>query len=355
MRAKIEGPLTRPAAAAAKARLWPLLSGEGPVELDLSAVAAVDSAGAALLALFARELATRGRTLRLVEAQPAVRRTLELFPFDRPPPVPPPRPVGLFERTGDQALGALGVLVQFGSIISDAAVFLAQGILRPRTLRPSVVLYEMSALGSRAVGVVATIAFLVGGTMALQSAAQLRQFGANIFVVDLIAISMTRELGPLMAAIMVAGRSGSAVAAEIGTMVINEEIDALETMGINPIRFLVVPKLLAITITQPILSMISNVAGIFGGFLVAVLYLDVGPMTFLDRLQGALMLKDLMTGLAKSLVFAHLIVSVGALCGFRTSGGSDAVGRSTTTSVVAGIFCVITADAVFSLLFYFGD
>jgi phospholipid/cholesterol/gamma-HCH transport system permease protein len=220
-------------------------------------------------------------------------------------------------------------------------------------MRWKVVTYEMSALGSQATGVVATIAFLVGGTMALQSAAQLRQFGANVFVVDLIGISMTRELGPLMAAIMVAGRSGSAVAAEIGTMVINEEVDALDTMGINPIRFLVVPKLLAITITQPLLTVLANVAGIFGGFLVAVLYLDVGPSTFLDRLQGSLLLKDLVTGLVKAVLFAQLIVSVGALCGFRTKGGADAVGRSTTTSVVAGIFCVITADAIASIVFYF--
>ncbi|MEO1230534.1 MAG: ABC transporter permease, partial [Myxococcota bacterium] len=224
---------------------------------------------------------------------------------------------------------------------------------RPRSMRWNVVFYEMNNLGASALPVVATIAFLVGGTMALQSAAQLRQFGANVFVVDLIGISMTRELGPLMAAIMVAGRSGSAVAAEIGTMVINEEIDALDTMGINPIRFLVVPKLLAITITQPLLTMFADVAGIFGGFLVAVLYLDVGPTTFFERLEGSLLLKDLVTGVVKAVLFAQLIVSVGALCGFRTKGGSDAVGRSTTTSVVAGIFCVIAADAVASLLFYF--
>lgn len=351
----LSGPLTRPHVAEARARLWPLLDGQGPVELDLSGVSEVDSAGAALLALFGRALARRERSLRLVGASDPVRQTLELFPFDIPEPAPSGPIASPLERLGQSAVNAVGVFVAFGSIVADAFVFLAQGLMRPKTLRPQVVLYEMSNLGSQATGVVATIAFLVGGTMALQSAAQLRQFGANVFVVDLIGVAMTRELGPLMAAIMVAGRSGSAVAAEIGTMVINEEIDALDTMGINPIRFLVVPKLLAISITQPLLTMLANVAGIFGGFLVAILYLDVGPVTFFDRLQGSLLLKDLVTGIVKSVMFAQLIVTVGAVCGFRTKGGADAVGRSTTTSVVAGIFCVITADALASLFFYFGE
>jgi phospholipid/cholesterol/gamma-HCH transport system permease protein len=191
--------------------------------------------------------------------------------------------------------------------------------------------------------------------MALQSAAQLRQFGANIFVVDLIGISMTRELGPLMAAIVVAGRSGSAVAAEIGTMVITEEVDALKTMGLHPTRFIIVPKVIAITLTQPLVTMLANVAGIFGGFLVGVTYLEIGPSAFMNRLFASLYVKDLLTGLIKSILFAQLIVTIGALCGLRTKGGADAVGRSTTTSVVAGIFAVITADAVASLVFYFGD
>lgn len=346
--------LTRPEIAAARTALWSRLGGEGPVQLDLSGVETVDSAGAALLSLFGRQLEAQGRSLSLVGGSPEVRQTLDLFPYEirnraESHPAPP-----FLEAIGERAADQLEVGVHFLSLVADAFIFLLQGLRRPRTLRWSVVGYEMSSLGSQALGVVGTIAFLVGATMALQSAAQLRQFGANVFVVDLIGISMTRELGPLMAAIMVAGRSGSAVAAEIGTMVINEEIDALDTMGINPIRFLVVPKLLAITLTQPILTMFANLAGIFGGFLVAVLYLEVGPATFLERLQGSLQLWDVTTGIIKSIIFALLIVTVGAICGFRTKGGSDAVGRSTTTSVVSGIFCVICADAVASMVFYFG-
>ena len=200
---------------------------------------------------------------------------------------------------------------------------------------------------------VGLIALLVGITIALQSAAQLRQFGANLFVADLIGISITRELGPLMTAVVVAGRSGSAVAAELGTMTITEEIDALKTMGINAARFLLVPKVLAITIVQPLLTTMADFLAISGGLIVAVTYLDVSATSFLTRLQEALELKDILTGLFKSIVFAQLIVTVGALAGLRTQGGPDAVGRSTTGSVVAAIFAVIVADAAASLVFYF--
>ena len=137
-------------------------------------------------------------------------------------------------------------------------------------------------------------------------------------------------------------------------MVITEEIDALRTMGLNPTRFLVVPKIVAISVTQPLLTMAANALAIFGGFLVAILYLDVAPAAFVGRLQQALFVKDILTGLFKSLIFANLIVTIGALCGLRTAGGADAVGRSTTTSVVAAIFAIIVADAACSLLFYFG-
>lgn len=332
------------------------IEGQGPkVEVDLSKVTAIDSAGVAMLSLFLRRMAEGGREVALVRVPEHVKETLELFPYvGGPGPEPRPRPP-IFERVGDAAVGLYDLVLHFLVILADTWWFVVTGMFKRRGIRWNVVLYEMAQMGSRAVGVVSLISFLVGATMALQSAAQLRQFGANIFVVDLIGISMTRELGPLMAAIVVAGRSGSAVAAEIGTMMISEEIDALETMGLHPTRFLVVPKILAISVTQPLLTALADAAGIVGGFLVATMYLDVGGQSFVERLQESLYAKDLVTGLVKSLIFAWLIVSVGAICGFRTRGGADAVGRSTTTSVVAGIFAVIVADAVASLVFYFGD
>lgn len=332
-------------------------AGEGAVELDLSAVTEIDSAGVALLAVTARRWAAAGRPVRLVGASEKVRRTLALFPSmseDDDAEAPPKE--GLVERVGGWAGEAYEVLLTYLLLCADTVWFTVFGLLKGgKGIRWRAVVYEMSEMGSKALGVVGLISFLVGGTMALQSAVQLRQFGANIFVVDLIGISMTRELGPLMAAIVVAGRSGSSVAAEVGTMVITEEIDALKTMGLHPTRFLIVPKFLAITVTQPLLTALADVLGILGGFLVAILYLEVGPTTFVERLQESLFVKDLVTGLVKSVVFAQLIVTVGALCGLRTRGGADAVGRSTTIAVVAGIFCVIVADALASLLFYFGE
>lgn len=350
----LKGALVRAEVLAAEQALAPAIAAGGKIELDLSAVTSIDSAGVALLATYARRLRDAGGSLHLVGARPEVQRTLQLFPFlEEVPPEVPERP-GWFETMGERGLLAREVALQYLVLCADAAYFTVQGIWQRRGIRWSVVLYEMSMMGSKATGVVGLIAFLVGTTITLQSADQLRQFGANIFAVNLIGVSMTRELGPLMAAIVVAGRSGSAVAAELGTMMVSEEIDALKTLGLHPTRFLVVPKLLAITITQPLLTAMADAAGIFGGFLVCTSYLDIAPGVFLDRLQESLYLKDLMTGLVKSVVFAQLIVSIGALCGLRTKGGADAVGRSTTLSVVAGIFAVIVADAIASLIFYFG-
>ena len=333
-----------------------LASSSGPVELDLSSVSEIDSAGVAMIALVARRVRHEGRSFSVVGASSSVQGTLKLFPFlDDEGDVGKGVRTGVLERLGDQATVVAAIGQQVLQLFADAIWFLIADIYRRRGMRWGVVLYEMSAMGAKAVGVVGLISFLVGATMALQSATQLRQFGANIFVVDLIGISMTRELGPLMAAIVVAGRSGSSVAAEIGTMVISEEIDALKTMGLHPTRFLVVPKLVAISLTQPLLTVMADMFGIVGGFIVAVTYLEVGPSTFVERLQTALFVKDIVTGLIKSIIFAQLIVIVGAIAGFRTRGGADAVGRSTTTAVVAGIFSVIVADAAASLVFYFGE
>ena len=335
------------------ARLAEARRAAGPVSLDLSRVTSADSAGVALLSVFARDLAREGRKVDVVGASPELLRTLDLFPAPSGETAPARPPTPTLERLGGWADDVRELVIQYLVLVADTTWFMLSGPFVRRGIRWNQVLYEMSAMGSQAIGVVGLIAFLIGGTMALQSAAQLRQFGANIFVVDLIGISMTRELGPLMAAIVVAGRSGSAVAAELGTMVITEEIDALRTMGLHPTRFLVVPKVMAITFTQPLVTMLANFAGIAGGFLVGVYYLDIGPDTFIARLKETLQLKDVVTGLIKSVMFAQLIVTIGALCGLRTAGGADAVGRSTTTSVVAGIFAVIVADAVASLAFYF--
>lgn len=335
------------------ATLTACLPSTGSVEIDLSPVERIDSSGVAVLAGLAREASRRSVHLGITGLRPEVRETLALFPFPTEDDAPTGRATGLLERLGQQTVEIREITFHYVVLCADVAWFTFTGLFRRRGIRWGETFVQMAQIGSSALLVVGLIAFLVGGTMALQSAQQLRNFGANIFVVDLVSLAVTRELGPLITAIVIAGRSGSAVAAEVGTMRITEELDALRTMGINPIRFLIAPKVIAITITQPLLTMFANLLAIGGGFVVAVTYLEVGPAPFFNRLREVMLVSDILTGLLKSVAFANLIVTIGTLYGLRTGGGADAVGRSTTTSVVVSIFAVIVADAVFSLVFYF--
>lgn len=211
---------------------------------------------------------------------------------------------------------------------------------------------QMVLIGFNSIPIVATICFFVGLIMAMQAAYQLERFGASIYVANLVGVSMTRELGPLLTAIIIAGRSGSAIAAEIGTMKVNEEIDALQTMGLNPTRFLVVPRLLALLLVLPCLSLIADAVGILGGFFLAVFSLDISFIRFLKQTADALVLKDLLTGLTKTFFFAIIIAQVGAYQGFIVEGGAEGVGKSTTNSVVTAIFLIIVADLITTMIFY---
>ncbi len=210
----------------------------------------------------------------------------------------------------------------------------------------------MVLIGYEAVPIISLISLAVGIIMALQAAYQLRRFGALIYVADLVGISITRELGPLMSAIVLAGRSGSAFAAEIGSMKVAEEVDALKAMGLNPVKFLVVPKILGIVVMLPGLILIADFMGIAGGFLVAVGSLDLNFERYFNQTVNALVLSDVLTGLIKGLVFALVIGFVGCHEGFRVDGGAEGVGLRTTRSVVTGIFLVILADCFFTVLFY---
>jgi phospholipid/cholesterol/gamma-HCH transport system permease protein len=213
-------------------------------------------------------------------------------------------------------------------------------------------IHQMVLIGFNSIPIVATICFFVGLIMAMQAAYQLERFGASIYVADLVGVSMTRELGPLLTAIIVAGRSGSAIAAEIGTMKVNEEIDALKTMGFNPIRFLVVPRLLALLIVLPCLSLIADLVGILGGFFLAVFNLNISFIRYFYQTADALVLKDVITGLVKTFFFATIIAQVGSYQGFIVEGGAEGVGKSTTTSVVTSIFLIIVADLITTMIFY---
>ena len=211
---------------------------------------------------------------------------------------------------------------------------------------------QMVVIGYNSIPIVATICFFVGLIMAMQSAYQLERFGASIYVADLVGVSMTRELGPLLTAIIVAGRSGSAIAAEIGTMKVNEEIDALQTMGFNPVRFLVVPKFLALLIVLPCLALIADLMGILGGFSLAMFNLKISFIRYFNQTADALVMKDLITGLVKTFFFATIIAQVGSYQGLIVEGGAEGVGKSTTSSVVTSIFLIIIADLITTMIFY---
>lgn len=237
------------------------------------------------------------------------------------------------------------------SFIGDTSSTLAHTVLRPSSLRFREMLYYMDTCGSGAVFIVFLICFLMGLILGFQSAVQLSKFGADIFVADLVGLSIVKELGPLMVAMITIGRAGSAFAAEIGAMKVSEEIDAMVTMGFVPNRFLVIPKLIAMLIVMPLLTIVGDLAGILGGMVVGVSYLGLPAQTYFQNTCVAIEPFYLMEGLIKSLFFAVLITGVGCLRGFQSQTDAQGVGRSATSAVVTGILLVIISDSILTVLF----
>ncbi|MFC2150575.1 ABC transporter permease [Calditrichota bacterium] len=327
-------------------------SADQNIKLDLSAVERMDSLGASVLAELAVRVRTKGKQIEFIGVKGQVEAGMSRYYFPSPEvklPVPPRErmaALGTWVYQGWEAAGELLILISETVYWSITALWRADGHRR------GAVEAQALTIGVGAMPVVLLIAFLVGLILALQSAAQLRQFGANIYVADLVAISMTREMGPLMTAILLAGRSGAAIAAEIAAMTVSEEIDALKVMGLNPVRYVVVPKVWGILITGPLLAVMATVVGIAGGFVVAISALDLSPQAYILEVADALYFLDILSGFVKSIVFAVLIVILAAFYGFRVQGGPVGVGRATTSSVVAAIFAVIVADSLLGLLFY---
>jgi phospholipid/cholesterol/gamma-HCH transport system permease protein len=226
------------------------------------------------------------------------------------------------------------------------------GPFRGERVRARATVTQALRAGVGSLPLVALICFLVGMIMALQSAYQLRQLGAMDLVAGLVAVSMTRELAPLLTAIVVTGRFGSAIAAEIGTMRVTQEIDALQVMGLHPVSFLVVPRLVALVVTVPCLAVFADVVGILGGQAVAVSALGLGADRYVALTLDSMVLQDVYTGLVKAASFGAIIGLVGCHEGLKTSGGAEGVGRSTTTAVVRSIVLIIAADLFATALFY---
>jgi phospholipid/cholesterol/gamma-HCH transport system permease protein len=238
-------------------------------------------------------------------------------------------------------------------LINDTFYWTFISPFKGKAIRVRASISEMVKAGYNAVPIVSVISFFIGIILALQAAYQLKRFGALIYVANLVGVSLTRELSPILTAIIVSGRSGSSFAAEIGSMKAAEEIDALISMGINPVQFLVVPKLIALMIILPALTVLSDCIGIFGGFLFSVTALELHPYNYFSQTIEALLVKDIVTGLIKAWAFGVIITIVGAYQGFKVEGGAEEVGRRTTASVVVSIFLVILFDLFFTALFYY--
>jgi phospholipid/cholesterol/gamma-HCH transport system permease protein len=273
------------------------------------------------------------------------------LPVPQEEPAPPRGPAAALVRLGETVAGGLKDFLGFLGVLGLFIARFFGAFVRPREFRLTALMHHCEAVGLQAVPIVALMAFLIGVVLAFQGAAQLRQFGAEVFVVDLIAVSILRELGILLTAIIVAGRTASAFTAAIGSMKMREEIDAMRTLGIDPGHALIVPRVLALVLMLPILGLIANVTGIFGGALMSWIELGISPAMFTTRLVEGTNVDHAIVGLVKAPVFAVLIGVIGCRAGLQVGNTAESLGRMTSSSVVAAIFAVIVADALFSIFF----
>jgi phospholipid/cholesterol/gamma-HCH transport system permease protein len=322
------------------------------VVLDAGRLITLDSLAAARLLRTVAVARDAGVTVRLAGLRSEARRTLdEVDPAVLDDTARPSAPSPL-EALGARTLDTLAELAASASLVGETGRALARPFGR-RGIKWDRTLQQMRLVGAQAAPIVVFISLLVGVVLALNGAVQLRQLGATIFIANLVGIAMTREMGPLITAVIVAGRSSSAIAAEIGAMVISEEIDALRVMGLRPSRLVIVPKLLALVAMLPLLTVLSNTAGIGGAYAVGVLMLDLSSDAYLSQTLQALLISDVIVGLVKSVVFAGIIGIVGVRRGLGVRAGPESVGLATTSAVVTSIVLCIIANAAFTALFYY--
>jgi phospholipid/cholesterol/gamma-HCH transport system permease protein len=325
--------------------------------VDLAKVTRVDTAGAWSLTTLKDRVLAAGGTFEITGASPAATALLETVEQanSRQDGVqntkPPVSFTGLLEALGQQVASWGATLLGLASFLGLFLSRLGQTILRPRNLRLTTLVHHCEDVGFKAVPIIALMGFLIGVVLAFQGAVQLRQFGAEVFVVDLIAVSILRELGILLTAIIVAGRTASAFTAAIGSMKMREEIDAMRTLGLDEGHVLFVPRILALLLMLPILGLVANLSGLLGGALMAWIELGISPELFRTRLLDGGNVTHLVVGLVKAPVFALIIGIIGCHAGMQVQGNADSLGQQTSRSVVAAIFAVIVADALFSIFF----
>lgn len=324
------------------------------VYIDITAVDNIDSSGAVLLLRLAHRLRQQGSSVQITGASEHQQSILDIYheqlDFESPETEKKPTIADRLESLGRFSVQQLHKSGDFLAFTGEAFSAMGYYILHPSSIRMDAIIKNIEEAGVRALPIIALTAFLIGVVIAYQSAVQLEKFGASIFIVDMIAISVTRELAPLITAIVVAGRSGSSYTAQIGVMKITEEIDAMKTMGFNPFRFLVLPRMIALMIALPLMIFFADIVAIYGGMLIAKTQLNMSHAEFINRLQSVLDVKHVWVGLVKGPFFAALIAAVGCFRGFQVSYNTESIGRYTTISVVNAIFLVIACDALFSVI-----
>ena len=325
-----------------------------PVVVDAANVEYCDNAGVALLVdLVAQK---RDAPVEVANLKPAFEALYKQFDPQRITqdldPEPKRRPA--IEEIGRAAYNAWKDIADLITFVGELTAALAAATLKPQTVRWKDVWRVCERVGADALPIVALISVLLGMILAFQSAVPMKRFGAEIFVADLIGLSMLRELGPLMTAILLAGRSGAAFAAEIGTMRVNQEVDAIVTMGLDPVRFLVTPRIIAALFMTPLLVLFSMLVGLVGGAITMTSF-AIPVVTFLKEVDSAVTLTDFLAGFVKSFVFAILIAGIGCLRGLQTAAGASAVGESATRAVVSGIILLVVVDGIFAVVYYILD
>ncbi len=324
------------------------------VDLDASAMDYCDGSGIALLIQLRRLQQKAGGKLEIHGLRPEFQELLDDWSQGSSDTTPSKAKVRvqLVEEIGRGAVQVWEDIHELISFVGQLGLAMVKAARHPSAIRWRDTLLIAEEVGVNALPIVALLSFLVGVIMAFQSAVALRQFGAEIFVANMIGLSVLREMGPLMTAIILAGRSGSAFAAEIGTMKVREEIDALKTMGLEPVRFLVVPRVLAALVMTPVLTVFADLLGVMGGAAV-MLSLGFPLITFFNQLQLAVSYGSLVGGLVKAFAFGILIAAIGCLRGLQTETGASAVGLSTTHAVVSGIILIVITDGIFTVIYYY--
>ncbi len=353
-RVRLSGPQTV-AQATVLDRALAGLPADRAAEIDLSAAERIDTAGAWAIARAQARIRAAGQEVRIAGADDVRVALIETVAGALPAPDAAAQKrrslADLLEGVGRAVAGAGRYVLELTGYLGLFLARLGHALIRPREFYLTALVHHCQGVGWAAVPIVALMAFLIGVVLAFQGSAQLRQFGAEIFVVDLIAISILRELGILLTAIIVAGRTASAFTASIGSMKMREEIDAMRTLGIDPVQALFVPRILALILMLPVLGLIANVAGLFGGALMAWVELGISPAMFRVRLVEGTDVTHVAVGMIKAPVFAVIIGVIGCHAGMQVESNAESLGRMTSAAVVAAIFAVILADALFSIFF----